>query len=155
MEDPALELQRATSADGLPSDECFRQWVEAVCAAISTDRRGLVIRLVDDAESRALNNDYRGKDRPTNVLSFPFEPIPGVEADHLGDLVICARVVADESREQGKPAEAHWAHMVVHGMLHLCGYDHVDDAGAETMEALETRILAGLGFPDPYRETGA
>ena len=114
-----------------------------------------LIRLVDEAESRQLNRDYRGKDRPTNVLSFPFEAPPEVLTPLLGDLVICAPVVVREAREQGKPADAHWAHMLVHGVLHLLGYDHLEPAEADEMEALERDILAGLGFPDPYREEAA
>lgn len=110
------------------------------------------LRFVDDETIRELNRDYRGKDKPTNVLSFPFEAPPGVPTTLLGDLVICAPVVAAEAAEQGKPLTAHWAHMVVHGVLHLLGYDHIDDADAEIMEGLEVEILAGLGVPNPYEE---
>ncbi len=110
----------------------------------------VVVRLVGEAEGRRLNREFRGRDRATNVLSFPFEPPPGVELDHLGDLVICAPVVAREATAQGKSPEAHWAHMVVHGMLHLQGYDHQNDDQAAIMEGLETQILAGLGYPAPY-----
>ena len=105
---------------------------------------------VDAAEGRRLNHEFRGRDRATNVLSFPFEPPPGVELDHLGDLVICAPVVASEASVQGKPAAAHWAHMVVHGMLHLQGYDHIEDEEAEVMEVLEIRLLKQLGYDNPY-----
>ena len=105
---------------------------------------------MDEAESRQLNRDYRGKDSPTNVLSFPFEAPPQVASPLLGDLVICAPVVADEARDQGKPLLAHWAHMVVHGVLHLQGYDHQTDAEAERMEEIECRILQNLHFPNPY-----
>ena len=104
----------------------------------------------DEAEGRRLNHKFRGRDRATNVLSFPFEPPPGVEFDQLGDLVICAPVVAREATAQGKSAAAHWAHMVVHGMLHLQGYDHETDEQAAEMEARETRILTALGFAAPY-----
>ncbi len=110
----------------------------------------LVIRVVDEAESSALNRDYRGRDRPTNVLSFPFEAPPPIESYLIGDLVICAPVVAREALAQGKAAKAHWAHMVVHGVLHLLGFDHPSDAEAESMEALEREIQGGLGYPDPY-----
>ena len=102
----------------------------------------MTIRVVDTAESHSLNLTYRGKDKPTNVLSFPFEVPPGMEMSLLGDLVIC--------RQQGKPLEAHWAHMVVHGSLHLLGYDHIEDDEAEEMEALETEIMLALGYEDPY-----
>ena len=145
-----LELQLATEAADLPDEASFRRWAEA--ALEDEPRRGLVIRIVDEEESRTLNRTYRGKDRPTNVLSFPFETPPGVPAEHLGDLVICAQVVAREAAEQGKPPAHHWAHMVVHGVLHLRGHDHLEPAQAEVMEAKERRILAGFGIPDPYRE---
>jgi probable rRNA maturation factor len=107
-------------------------------------------RAFDTKEGRTLNRDYRGKDYATNVLSFPVELPPGVNLPLIGDLVICAPVVAREALEQGKPSRHHWAHMTVHGVLHLIGYDHIDDQEAEQMEALETRILAGLGIDDPY-----
>ena len=121
---------------------------------IATARRRkateLSIRIVDIAEGRALNRDYRGKDYATNVLSFPAELPPGVSLPLIGDLAICAPVVAREAAEQGKDPRDHWAHMTVHGVLHLLGYDHIQDSEAEAMEALETRILAGLGIADPY-----
>ncbi|RTZ77141.1 MAG: rRNA maturation RNase YbeY [Gammaproteobacteria bacterium] len=145
-----LELQLATEATGLPAQADFERWAGA--ALEDEPRRGLVIRLVDEAESRQLNRDYRGRDKPTNVLSFLFEAPPGVPSEHLGDLVICAPVVAREALEQGKSPAHHWAHMVVHGVLHLRGYDHLEPADAEAMEARERRILAGFGIPDPYRE---
>jgi probable rRNA maturation factor len=127
------------------------RWARAAWRDPAQDAE-VVVRITDEAESRRLNHDYRGKDRPTNVLSFPFEPVPEVDLEHLGDLVICAPVVAREATEQGKPAEAHWAHMVVHGMLHLQGYDHETEADADEMEALETDILVGLGYPAPYAD---
>jgi len=145
-----LELQIASDASDFPSQADFERWAEA--ALEDEPRRELVIRIVDEAESQALNRDYRGKDTPTNVLSFPFEAPPGVPGEHLGDLVICAPVVAREAREQGKPRAHHWAHMVVHGVLHLRGYDHIDPAEAETMEGKERVLLARFGIPDPYRE---
>jgi len=112
----------------------------------------LTIRLTDDEESQSLNSEYRGKDRPTNVLSFPFDAPPEVPLELLGDLVICVGVVEREAVEQGKTAEAHWAHMVIHGCLHLLGYDHIKDDEAEEMEALERDLLASLGYSDPYQE---
>ena len=105
---------------------------------------------VDEAESHELNLTYRGKDKPTNVLSFPFEAPPGIEMPLLGDLIICRQVVEQEAKEQQKPLEAHWAHMVVHGSLHLLGYDHIEDNEAEEMESLETEIMLALGYEDPY-----
>jgi len=147
----SLELQLASEAQGLPATSDFETWAET--ALEDESRRGLVIRIVDEAESRRLNRDYRGKDRPTNVLSFPFEAPPGVPDEHLGDLVICAPVVKREAKEQGKVESHHWAHMVIHGVLHLRGHDHQDDAEAQIMENLERQLLAGLGLPDPYMET--
>ena len=110
----------------------------------------MTVRIVDEAESHDLNLTYRGKDRPTNVLSFPFECPDEVELPLLGDLVICRQVVEREAIEQEKPLMAHWAHMIVHGSLHLLGYDHIEDDEAEEMESLETEIMQGLGFADPY-----
>jgi probable rRNA maturation factor len=147
-----LDVQVALEAAGLPSPERMLAWVEA---ALETEHRGteLVIRLVDEAESAELNETFRGKAGPTNVLSFPFDMPPEVEGlQLLGDLVICAPVVRREALEQGKVELAHWAHMVVHGTLHLQGYDHQDEAGAAEMEGLERQILARLGYPDPYHE---
>lgn len=114
------------------------------------DQYAFVNTLAYTAESHSLNLTYRGKDKPTNVLSFPFEVPPGMEMSLLGDLVICRQVVEKEAQEQGKPLEAHWAHMVVHGSLHLLGYDHIEDDEAEEMEALETEIMLALGYEDPY-----
>ncbi len=145
-----LDIQRVLELEELPSDAQLHLWAEA---AMEPARKSveLVIRIVDCAESQALNSEYRGKDKPTNVLSFPFEVPPEVETNLLGDLVICAPVVADEAREQDKPLEAHWAHMVVHGILHLRGFDHQNEQQAQEMESLEADILKGLGYPDPYQ----
>jgi probable rRNA maturation factor len=125
-----------------------------VAAALGGARRRkpaeVAIRIVGADEGQALNRDYRGKDYATNVLSFPAELPPGVDLPLIGDLAICAPVVAREAAEQGKKPRDHWAHLTVHGTLHLLGYDHIEDAEAEAMEALETRILAGLGIGDPY-----
>ncbi|MDH5571175.1 MAG: rRNA maturation RNase YbeY [Gammaproteobacteria bacterium] len=133
-----------------PSDVDFQQWVEAVLKHEQHDNVEVTIRIVDDAEITQLNNDYRDKQGPTNVLSFPFECPAEVELNLLGDLVICASVVAHEAIEQNKPERAHWAHMVVHGILHLLGYDHIDDTEAEQMEQREIAILGLLGYPSPY-----
>ena len=111
----------------------------------------LFVRLTSDTEVHALNAKWRGKDQPTNVLSFPASPAEQVVDGALGDLVICLPLVAQEAREQGKPLSAHWAHMVVHGTLHLLGYDHERTRAARVMESLEVEILQGLGFHDPYR----
>ena len=145
-----LDLQIA-SADSqpLPSEAQFISWLNAVVIRFQDDAE-VTIRVVDSSESQQLNNDYRGKDKPTNVLSFPFQVPEGIELDLLGDLVICKQVVEQEALEQGKPLNAHWAHMVVHGTLHLLGYDHIIDAEADVMEALETEIMLELEFTDPY-----
>ncbi|WP_295863312.1 rRNA maturation RNase YbeY [uncultured Xanthomonas sp.] len=138
---------------GLPAAPSFRKWVAAALKGRIREA-DLAIRLVDDREGRALNLHYRGKDYATNVLSFPAElpeGLPkGVKLPLLGDLVICAPVVAREAAEQDKPLNAHYAHLTVHGVLHLLGWDHEDDKEAEAMEQLEREILADLGVSDPY-----
>ncbi|MBD7920339.1 rRNA maturation RNase YbeY [Xanthomonas bonasiae] len=138
---------------GLPAAASFRKWVAAALKGRIREA-DLAIRLVDDKEGRSLNHHYRGKDYATNVLSFPAE-LPegmpkGVKLPLLGDLVICAPVVAREAAEQGKPLNAHYAHLTVHGVLHLLGWDHEDDKEADAMEQLEREILADLGVGDPY-----
>ncbi|QNM99039.1 rRNA maturation RNase YbeY [Chitinimonas koreensis] len=146
-----MSVQYAVKPRGVPAKKLLRRWVAAALEA-GVDA-SVTLRVVDEAEGRALNNDYRGKDYATNVLSFAFndgEPMPGMEGMVMGDVVLCAPVVAREAEEQGKDLEAHWAHLVVHGMLHLQAYDHEDEVEAEAMEALETAILQGLGYPDPY-----
>lgn len=146
----ALDVQSASATPDLPATDQLRVWAEAALDG-RRERAELSVRLVDEPEGTELNGRYRGRRGPTNVLSFPFEPMPGLEdCDLIGDLVICAPVVAREAREQGKTLEAHWAHMLVHGVLHLLGYDHPGAAEAAEMEELETRILAGFGFPAPY-----
>ncbi len=147
-----IEIQNATERVDLPTKKRFIQWTQA--ALVKREKAvEVVIRIVDEAESRALNRDYRGKDRPTNVLSFPFEAPPQVPSNLLGDLVICAPVVMREAEAQNKSALSHWAHMTVHGMLHLQGFDHLDENEAEIMEARERQILHELGFSDPYAES--
>ncbi len=145
-----LDLQIALDLPGLPAESDFRRWAEAALAGAGYARDAqLTIRVVNEAEGAALNETYRHKPGPTNVLSFPFAAPPQVESPLLGDIVICAPVVLREAVVQGKTPEAHWAHLVAHGVLHLLGYDH-DEAHAEAMESLEIRILAELGYPDPY-----
>ncbi|WP_028110469.1 rRNA maturation RNase YbeY [Ferrimonas futtsuensis] len=146
-----LDLQPVAEGFDLPSEAQFQSWAEAALAQ-ERDIAELSIRIVSAEESQELNRDYRGKDKPTNVLSFPFEAPPMIPTDLIGDLVICAEVVEKEAKEQQKTARDHWAHMVVHGCLHLIGYDHLEDEEAEQMETLETRILHGLGISDPYTE---
>jgi probable rRNA maturation factor len=146
-----LDVQRASNATDLPSDQQLLQWVQAALAAAElTEPAELTIRIVDSEEGQALNRDYRQRDYATNVLSFPFDAEIELPVQLLGDLVICAPVVAREAIEQNKSVLAHWAHMVVHGSLHLLGYDHMDDDDAVTMESLEVAIMATLGFANPY-----
>jgi probable rRNA maturation factor len=147
-----LNVSFAAPRRGVPAVGSFRRWVQAALAGARHRKPAeLSIRIVGAREGRALNRQYRGKDYATNVLSFPVELPPGISLPLLGDLVIAAPVVAREAREQGKLARNHYAHLTVHGTLHLLGYDHQNDADAECMEALETRILASLGITDPYR----
>jgi probable rRNA maturation factor len=151
-EKPALglDVQYAIENDDVPTQLEFECWVRAALEPMggSVD---MAIRVVDEQEGQRLNNRYRGIDRATNVLSFPFEAPPGIESDYMGDLVICAPVVQREAQQQNKPEKNHWAHMVVHGVLHLRGYDHQRDAQAVEMETLEKKILATLGVQDPYQ----
>ena len=145
----------ATPRAGIPAAVSFRKWVAAALAGRIREA-DLAIRIVGSKEGRSLNHHYRGKDYATNVLSFPAElpeGLPkGVKLPLLGDLVLCAPVVAKEAAAQGKPVAAHYAHLTVHGVLHLLGWNHEDTREAECMEQLEREILAGLGLPDPYIE---
>ncbi|MEQ5808309.1 rRNA maturation RNase YbeY [Alteromonas sp. NFXS44] len=136
----------------IPTEVQLSLWANSIFSQLDISDKELTIRFVDEEESQALNRDYRGKDKPTNVLSFPFECPPGVPLNLLGDLVICAPVISREAQEQHKPVANHYAHMVVHGILHLIGYDHIDDDEAEEMESLEIEILAQLSIDDPYRD---
>ncbi|ANE54386.1 rRNA maturation RNase YbeY [Methylomonas sp. DH-1] len=145
-----IDLQIATES-AYPAAEQFQTWVDAALSDFQRDSE-VTIRLVDTAESAELNSQYRHKSGPTNILSFPFEAPPGVELDLLGDLVICAPVLAREAAEQGKLPEHHWAHITVHGVLHLLGYDHIEEQDAEQMEALEIDILSRLNIANPYLE---
>ena len=147
MSQVILDLQLACEeTSGLPDEALFQRWVDAVIPPFQEESE-LTIRLVDVAESHELNLTYRGKDKPTNVLSFPFEAPPGIEMPLLGDLIICRQVVEQEASEQGKPLEAHWAHMVVHGSLHLLGYDHeTSPLDERKMREKEEAVLEKLGI---------
>lgn len=153
---PNVEIQFAVEdADEPPEPGQLIAWATAALNAVGRPGAALTLRIVDADEGQALNRDYRGRDYATNVLSFPFSEIPPeamaeLGAPYLGDLALCAPVVVREAREQDKPVSAHWAHMVVHGVLHLAGHDHQDDQQAEAMESREREILAALGFGDPY-----
>ena len=148
-----LEVQRATTLPGVPNDDQFQSWVDAALAGKSNPFT-LTIRIVDEAEAQRFNREYRNKDYATNVLSFPAELPEGLPAEirqsQMGDLLICAPVVAREATEQRRAETDHWAHLTIHGVLHLLGYDHEQANDADVMESLETEILAGLGIPDPY-----
>jgi probable rRNA maturation factor len=145
-----LSVQLVSDQPGIPTLANFELWASTALDN-SRDQAELTIRIVDSAESTQLNQTYRHKSGPTNVLSFPFQTdIPQIKFPLLGDIVICAPVVAQESIDQNKIPEAHWAHMVVHGILHLLGYDHQEEEQALDMERMETRILHRLGYPDPY-----
>ncbi|MGH8378029.1 MAG: rRNA maturation RNase YbeY [Gammaproteobacteria bacterium] len=144
-----VTVQKATQSDKLPTKTQFTCWINAALVG-RRDAAELTIRIVDEAESATLNRTYRHKNHPTNVLSFPTSVPAGVQTSLLGDLVICAPVVLREAAQQNKAIESHWAHLTVHGTLHLLGYDHEAEAQAREMESLETAVLAGLGYSDPY-----
>ena len=147
-----LDLQIASEAESLPGEDDFRRWCALALRQRSADSE-LTIRIVDEPEGRELNLRWREKDYATNVLSFPADvPDELLDIPLLGDLVICAPVVEREAKEQCKTADAHWAHLVIHGCLHLLGYDHIEDDEADEMESLERDLLAELGHPDPYLE---
>ncbi len=146
-----LEIQIVTEFPDLPSEQQFQQWVDAALLNRAEELE-VVIRMVDKAESAELNHQYRRKAGPTNILSFPFEPPEGMDLNLLGDLVICAPLIVEEARLQHKVTEHHWAHITIHGVLHLLGYDHVQDNDAEEMEALEIQILNTLNIANPYQE---
>jgi probable rRNA maturation factor len=146
-----LDIQFACENSNLPSTAQMQLWAEAALLSYNKDFE-LTLRLVDISESQQLNHQYRGKDKPTNVLSFPFEVPDGIELDLLGDLVICADVVESEAITQNKTVNAHWAHMIIHGCLHLLGYDHISEDEAIEMETIEINLLAPLGIENPYIE---
>lgn len=146
-----IDLQLASCNPDVPELEQFECWVAAALFG-ARDAAEIAIRVVDEEEGRELNAIYRGYDHATNILAFPAELPAGVDAVLLGDLVICAPLVIREAAEQDKALAAHWAHLVVHGVLHLLGYDHEQEAAAAVMESQERAILAELGYPDPYAD---
>lgn len=149
--DIVVDLQLATDDTDLPSQADFQLWVNTALAQYNKEFE-LTIRIVSITESQQLNLQYREKDKPTNVLSFPFDVPEGIELSLLGDLVICADVVKKEAIAQHKTLAEHWAHMVIHGCLHLLGFDHIDDDEAEEMESLEINLLDKLAYKNPYIE---
>ena len=150
-----LEVQRATTLASVPNDDQFQSWVDAALAG-KPNPFTLTIRIVDEAEAQRFNREYRNKDYATNVLSFPAELPEGLPAEirqsQMGDLLICAPVVVREAKEQRRAEADHWAHLTIHGVLHLLGYDHEQANDADVMESLETEILAKLGISDPYQD---
>ena len=154
-----LDVQYASSEPELPNDTLLIQWVNAVLrdqhiskfkGLDSSISPAMTIRIVDEPEASQLNTTWRQGNGPTNILSFPFEPPPGVDILLLGDLVICAPLVAKEANEQHKFQNAHWAHLVIHGTLHLLGYDHIAEPQAQIMETIEINILHKLSYSNPY-----
>ncbi|TNF32876.1 MAG: rRNA maturation RNase YbeY [Gammaproteobacteria bacterium] len=144
-----LVIERACEDSNIPSDRLFRRWAHAVLDTRKPDAE-VYLRIVSRDEMRSLNHEYRGKDKPTNVLSFPAGLPAGIPLPLLGDIAICASVVSEEAVAQGKPVRAHWAHMLVHGLLHLLGHDHQADKEAAAMEAEEIAILRSLDIASPY-----
>lgn len=155
---PAVDVQRHCDAPDLPADIDLCSWIALAAAETGHGPENEVtVRIVDEPEMRALNRQYRGQDKPTNVLSFPAEldrlpGLPAEDATFIGDIVICAPVVAREAGQQGKAARDHWIHLLLHGFLHLVGYDHENREDAEVMEALEIRLLASRGLRNPYKD---
>ena len=147
-----LDIQLASQADNIPTEAQFTQWASAALAGQRKEASEISLRIVDSAEIQQLNAQYRHKNQPTNVLSFPAEFPEGLCLPLLGDIVICAPIIAAEAKTQGKTESAHWAHMTIHGTLHLLGYDHIETDEAEAMEALEAQILNKLGYPNPYEQ---
>ncbi|WP_426360043.1 rRNA maturation RNase YbeY [Pseudocolwellia sp. HL-MZ19] len=146
-----LDVQIACEEKNLPSTEQLQLWAETALSTLENDPE-LTIRLVESQESQELNHQYRQKEKPTNVLSFPFEVPEGIDLNLLGDLVICSDVVNQEAKEQNKQNLDHWAHLVIHGCLHLLGYDHIEEDEAVEMESLEIKLLSTLGIDNPYQE---
>ncbi|GAB2679904.1 rRNA maturation RNase YbeY [Aliiglaciecola sp. 3_MG-2023] len=147
-----LDIQIACENTNLPTTEQFEQWLQFALAEQKIEETELTIRIVSPEESQQLNATYREKDKPTNILSFPFESPAEIELNFLGDLVVCADIVDKEAKQQNKQLLDHWAHMIVHGSLHLLGFDHEHDDDAKIMESLEVQILAKLGIDDPYQD---
>jgi probable rRNA maturation factor len=146
-----LDIQIASESKQLPSLAQFQCWVDSVLKDKTIDSE-IVIRIVDEQEMTEFNEQYRKKKGATNILSFPFDAPEGIESPLLGDLLVCAPIVKKQAQQQNKALESHWAHMIVHGILHLLGYDHIDDAEAEEMEALEVKILQIIKIKDPYHQ---
>lgn len=147
-----IDIESNSQSQQIPALAELERWISAALQSEEFEDAEVSVYIVDEDEGQELNAQYRGKDYPTNVLSFPADIAAEVGVPLLGDLVVCAPVVEREAQEQGKSLQAHWAHMLVHGTLHLLGFDHIEDDEAEAMEALETQIVTGLGYPAPYQD---
>jgi len=147
-----IDIESNSQSTLIPSLIELERWISAALQSQALEDAEVSVYIVDEDEGQELNSQYRGKDYPTNVLSFHADIAEEVGVPLLGDLVVCAPVVEREAQEQGKTLQAHWAHMLVHGTLHLLGFDHIEDDEAEAMEVLETQIVTGLGYPAPYQD---
>lgn len=147
-----IDIESNSASQQIPDTAELERWISAALCSQQFEDAEVSVYIVDEEEGQELNAQYRSKDYPTNILSFPADIAEEVGIPLLGDLVVCAPVVEREAHEQGKTLQAHWAHMLIHGTLHLVGFDHIDDDEAETMETLETQIVTGLGYPAPYQE---
>ncbi len=145
-------IQNVSVEEGIPDSALIAEWASAAYKKVGTEEAELTVRIVDEKDGRELNQRYRNKRGATNVLSFPFEDPPQIKTNILGDIVVCAPVLSREAVNQGRPLTAHWAHLVVHGVLHLCGYVHDHERDAVRMQRLESEIIEQLGFPNPYKE---
>jgi probable rRNA maturation factor len=147
-----IDIESNSQSQQIPTLVELERWISAALQSQDFEDAEVSVYIVDENEGQELNAQYRSKDYPTNVLSFPADIAEEVGIPLLGDLVVCAPVVEREAQEQGKTLQAHWAHMLIHGTLHLLGFDHINDDEAEAMETLETQIVTGLGYPAPYQE---
>lgn len=147
----SVEIQTIFESAGQPNEQQMQQWIDTALADVNRDTE-IVVRIVDESESAELNEQYRHKQGATNILSFPVEIPEGIDLNLLGDLVICAPVLEQEAQQQDKPLTHHWAHIIIHGVLHLLGYNHLDDEEAEEMESKEIALLQQLNIPNPYQQ---
>jgi probable rRNA maturation factor len=149
-----VNLQVVKSDDSTPAQNTIKHWINEAIKMLGKEipstQNEITIRIIDADESAHLNETYRNKSGPTNVLAFEDKPLAGLQPDSIGDLAICADLVKEEAKDQNKPIQAHWAHLIIHGLLHLLGYDHLNDSDAKVMENLEVKILTQLGFANPY-----
>lgn len=151
MTDVVIHIQNPIDAEEVPDPSTLQHWAEVVLHD-HRQQAEICLRLIDREESAALNHRFRAKNKATNVLSFPVDLPEGVEDPYLGDIAVCPSVLIEEARAGNISLEQHWAHLFIHGILHLLGYDHIDDDDAETMEALEITLLQQLGYANPYKE---